>query len=224
MPRRPRTRFAASFVVVVAASGCSTKAHGPAGSGSGSTAVPGGGSNVGADQLVWRIARGAGDACHTVEDDCPEGVKCNPPAPVRFRCPPSAPAAGRFTITSIDGTVCHLGGTTTVVPCPAVAPPPSPLDAGPGAAVTGDATTAAPPALRRWAISRRGDICAAAEDTCSGAFPPGQPAPPCNPPMPVKLACPPAGVTAIVERAPGACVQIREPNLGPVGAPVPCPR
>ncbi len=219
MARRRRTSFAAPFVVVVAAAGCSSKAERPAGGpGSASTRGPGNGSTAGsarANRVSWTVARGAGDECHTV-DECEPDVKCNPPPPVRFRCPDGAPATGPFKLTSSDGRTCYLGDSSTVVPCPDAALPPSPpIDAA--------ALVATAPSHRRWAILRRGDTCQAEEDTCSGAVPPGQPAPPCNPPAPSKLACPPPGVTAIVETGPATCVLVREPNLGPAGKPVPCP-
>ena len=91
------------------------------GSGSVAGATAGSGSSATA---AHRVAdRVAGDQRRARQDDCRPGQDCNPQSPIRFRCPPEAPAAGGFTITTLDGSTCYLAPSTTVVTCPHTAPP-----------------------------------------------------------------------------------------------------
>ncbi len=118
MARRRRSGFAAPLVLI-AATGCGSKEprpeHNPPAPRTVDAAAP--------PLTTWMIDRRGGDLCQVREDDCPPEVTCNPPPPIRFRCPPEAPTTGAFAITSADGRTCHLGATATVVPCPDVAPP-----------------------------------------------------------------------------------------------------
>lgn len=129
MSRARRTGFAAPLVIVVAASGCGSKGEPAATTGGGAAtgSAAGSGSSRGsgpaAPRIAWQIDRVAGDECRARQDDCPPGKDCNPPPPIRFRCPPEAPPSGGFTITTVDGNTCYLDTSTTVVICPHTAPP-----------------------------------------------------------------------------------------------------
>ena len=201
MARARRTRFAASFVAI-AACGHGTKDTG-GGQGTGGAGQP---------MRTWSI-NGYDGSCHAMEwNDCPPDVHCNPPPPIQIECPPGAKTDGTARIVSFDGKTCELEATHAPIACPSYdTPPPAPPDAA--------------IALRTWQITRTDAThCAYFDDPCSRIkLQPGQPIPPCNPPPPIEITCPPAMPPApsnatIVEQSPGACV------LGPSRATIECPK
>ncbi len=215
MARPPRTRFAAPFVVVVAAAGgCSDGKKGD-------TAPP-----EPKAQRSWSVHR-TGDTCLAhVPMSCPEGYRCNPPPPMQMPCPPQE-TGSPFKVVSNDGTSCFLEDGTTAVTCPSheyEPPPPAPIDAAVEVAAS----------LRRWTVSRGGKDCWAAidPDPCTQLqLKPGDPIPPCNPPAPMKIECPPAHVIAIVETAAETCETDSDAGCDPGvkcnpprPMPVACPR
>ena len=111
---------------------------------------------------------------------------------------------------------------------PASDPPKTPAIVDAAVVATGpDAAApmldAAPAVVRTWTIGRRGVECVATDDPCSRmVLPPGSPIPPCNPPAPIKIACPPDGVIAIVERTPDHCETKSAIDCAP-GHPCPQP-
>jgi hypothetical protein len=217
MARSPRTRFAASFVVVVsAAGGC-----GDGKSGGGTTTPP----EPKAKQ-TWNV-RKQGDTCYAHEPvSCPKNATCNPPAPMMMPCPPEA-TSDSFQVVSFDGTSCVLEGTQTAVTCPSwdYQPPPPPAV---------DAAVAVAAQMRRWTVGRTGKTCYAAidPDPCTQLqLKPGDPIPPCNPPAPMSITCPPAHVVAIVETAMDSCETHSDVKCDPgvkcnppPPAATPCPR
>lgn len=216
MARSPRTRFAAPFVVVVtAAGGCSD------GKQSGGTTKP---DPKPESQMSWRVRR-TPDGCQADQNiKCPppDVATCNPPAPMAMPCPPEA-TGDSFLVVSADGKSCFLEGGTIAVTCPSYdyRPPPPAVDAGVVAA-----------AMRRWDIQRGKADCFAADDPCTRMQrKPGDPIPPCNPPEPIKIACPPEHVIAIVETAKDTCETHSEAKCDPgvkcnppSPAKVECPR
>lgn len=218
MARPPRTRFAAPFVVVVtAASGCSDGK-----SGGGTTTPP-----EPKPQNTWHVTKRPDGGCWGQEPmSCPKDTRCNPPPPMQMPCPPEA-KDDAFTVVSFDGKNCVLQGTEIAVTCPShdyQPPPPPTIDA----AVEGAAQ------MRRWKIERNAKDCFAAidPDPCTQLqLRPGDPIPPCNPPEPYKIKCPPAHVVAIVETAKDVCETRSDASCDPgvkcnppPPAPTDCPR
>jgi hypothetical protein len=205
MARSPRTRFAASFVVCFAAAGCSHEASTGRGSGTGSAPQP-------QPKQSWRVEKTADGDCATVIDVCD---RCNPPAPQRMTCPPNI-GTDPVQIVTYDGTHCVVATTGTPVGCPSDQPPPPPPPPA-------DAQQTAAAQLRHWAVDRRKDgTCWITDDPCAQLhLAPGQPIPPCNPPPPTKIDCPPNGAAAIVETAPGTCVAMPQPVHCPTGPHAP---
>lgn len=213
MARPPRTRFAAPFVVVVAAAGgCSDGKKSDT-----TTPEP--------RKQTWNVQR-TGDQCLAFEPmSCPEGVRCNPPPPMMMPCPPEETERS-FKVVSADGKRCFLEDGATPVTCPSYdyPPPPPAIDAAVEVAAS----------LRRWTVSRGGKECWAAidPDPCTQLqLKPGDPIPPCNPPAPMRLECPPAHVLAIVETAADTCETRSDATCDPgvkcnppPPAKVPCPR
>jgi hypothetical protein len=158
---------------------------------------------------------------------CPKNATCNPPAPMMMPCPPEETRTS-FKVVSFDGAKCFLEDGTTSVTCPSYdyQPPPPPPAV--------DAAVAVAAQLRRWTISRTGKSCftEVEPDPCTLLrLKPGDPIPPCNPPPPLELECPPAHVVAIVETAQDTCETYSEAKCDPgvkcnppSPAPTPCPR
>jgi len=142
MARRPRTRFAASFVVCIATAGCSHEAT--TGRGSGIVSQPPSPPPAAADaQQVaasplrhWTIQHRADGTCWTVDDPCTRLhlapgqpiPPCNPPPPFQTTCVPTG-----FTVEEVEPGKC------TAVPPPIQCPtgpnaptcnppPPMPVD------------------------------------------------------------------------------------------------
>jgi len=212
VPRARRTAFAAPFVVCVGAAACSHDKPGT--------------TSPEANRPAWTVYRQDG-ACHAerhIECPPPEVATCNPPAPITMPCPPEAPATGTFQIVGLDGDRCVIKDTGTAVTCPGYGPPPpppAPVDAALAAFVG-----------RHWEITRSPDgRCWAADDPCTRMkLAPGEPMPPCNPPAPIKIDCPAAGVVAIVEQARGECMTETRADCDPgvkcnppAPAPIACP-
>jgi len=103
---RPRTVFAASFVMTVAA--CGKKDTGGGGGGGG-----GGGERSGF-ATTWSVSKGRDSSapkewCHGVSyAPCPEGATCNPPAPQPMPCPPGMVENGHATVAQKSETECVL--------------------------------------------------------------------------------------------------------------------
>ncbi|MFN0252448.1 MAG: hypothetical protein ACKV2T_36565 [Kofleriaceae bacterium] len=161
---RRRTAFAAPLIVIA---GCGGKdlSNDPFG---------------GRSWTVWK----RGDECRAdVRIDCPPKVSCNPPAPRDIPCPAGATEAMTVVVVEKPDKTCaivpegcrELDCATQATPCPRpfqAAPPPKKL-------------------VAIWSIHRGSapDSCEAFDElACS--IPPGQPAPPCNPPPPMPVACP----------------------------------
>src|SRR5512141_2443080 len=133
MARARRTRFAASFVAVVAAGGCSHEPGAVSGPGSGGSASasgsdpgPGTGSAVGSGSgepsSRWFVSRGSDGNCWArPEVHCPppgpRQPTCNPPASMYVACEPVMSATNP-TIISYDGTHCFLADGKTELACP----------------------------------------------------------------------------------------------------------
>lgn len=231
MARSRRTRFAASFVAVIA--GCSHE-HPGTGTGSGTGSASASGSDT--PRSSWSVTKGGDGACWAMPHvDCshaPPGVTCNPPAGMRVGCPEPMPADG-FQIVSFDGTTCFAigadGQTRTPTTCPTYdEKPPSPSPTPDAAPPAPDAATFHP---RSWEIIAGDKSCAAELNgfTC----PPGAT---CNPPAPTKVTCPPFNPGNHVEEiAPGKCYMLLTmgggncpPNIhcnppAPRHVDVPCP-
>ncbi len=194
--RAPRTRFAASFVAVVASAGACSHEH-AAGGGSG-TAVASDAPKQ--PRARWSIMKGNdGTSCYaTPVIDCsgaPAGVSCNPPASTRIACPP----ADVLGIVTYDGTHCTSADGKTVVTCPGVDTPPEPA---PPPAPTPVADK--PFVGRRWQISAGdGKTCWAEPSVdCDPAVVHHT----CNPPAPTKVTCPPYNAgNHVDEIAPDKC-------------------
>ena len=198
MRRAPRTRFAASFVAVIAGAGCAHE--GASGNGSG-TVGSGSGSASGSAVPVstWSVRKGNdGATCWAMPIiDCskaPAGATCNPPASTQVACLDPMPAEGSYTILTYDGTHCFLADGKTATTCPgADVPPPGPADAAPIAFVP-----------RRWNISAgEGKTCwAEPEVSCDPAVVHHT----CNPPAATKVTCPPYNAgNHVDETAPDKC-------------------
>lgn len=161
------------------------------------------------DRPRWTLSR-QGDRCTAmaqIECPPPDVATCNPPPPMAIACGDLPEGATR--VVEIKPGRCVIEGGNRLLPCPVELPPPPPppatLDAGVAAATVDAAAPVAPPV--QWLVQRSPKGCAAMEDVCSQAhIPPGQPAPPCNPPAPIKIDCPPDDVVAILQVAPGSCV------------------
>jgi hypothetical protein len=195
--RTRRTRFAASFVAVVAA-GCSHD-H-PSGTG------PGTASDIANPPAqpseTWSVHRENGTCWAMPEIHCPppEVATCNPPALMQMPCPAGAPPDG-FQVVSFDqGKTCVLRDSKTAVPCPSYDTPPPPPPASIDAGVP-DAAQAAVE-LRAWTITQ-GDHTCYAERAGGMTCPAGAT---CNPPAPTKVSCPPFNPgNNVVEIAPDHC-------------------
>ena|SRR5215510_10860889 len=210
MARARRTRFAASFVAVVAAGGCSHNS--------------GGGVEINGRraQRVWSIngaVNGPGTCSAFEWNECPPDVHCNPPPPITIACPQGVPTDGTARIVSFDGTTCELEATHAPIDCPKFgsAPPPPP----PPSVDAAVAAVATPP-LRRWQVTRKPDgTCEGFDDPCSRMQrKPGDPIPPCNPPPPKPMKCPPfiQSYGTIDEQRPGVCVVVPPPTSCPPNA------
>jgi hypothetical protein len=148
--------------------------------------------------------------------------------------------AAPFVVTVV-GAAGSAGFTSCNPPRPYTAPPPevgSPAPAPPDPG-TANADPGAPgtPAVadRRWTVFKRGEECMAgiAVDCPKGE--PGRPMPTCNPPPPVKYACPEGlsfdrPITVVHYTGSDACMVEPEPMSCPAGAacnpppqPVSCP-
>ena len=99
---RPRTVFAASFVMTVAA--CGKKESGGGGGGGGVRRV---------FPTTWTVSKsgpGYGDPqgwCRAgIDIDCPENVTCNPPGPQPIPCPPGVEKHGHVTVGQKSATEC----------------------------------------------------------------------------------------------------------------------
>ncbi|MBK9034853.1 MAG: hypothetical protein IPL61_26920 [Myxococcales bacterium] len=182
-----RTRFAAPFVIVIAgasAGGCGDSTSG---------------ATHPARAPSWQVQRTPTGCEAMPRVDCPppEVATCNPPPPLAIACPADAPA-GAFQVIEQPPGHCTIDGTQIALPCPRYDQPPPPIDA---------AVAAAP--SRRWDVLRRDRECLAQDDPCARRVrAPDEPIPPCNPPAPIKIACPPVSVVAISEQAPGTCVTV----------------
>ena len=107
--RAPRTRFAASFVAIVAS--CGSPQREP--------------------QQQWRLTSDGSGGCFASPVVCD---RCNPPAPIAMACPAGAATDGSARIVSYDAKTCELGGKPIDCPTYASAPPPPPpvsIDAAP---------------------------------------------------------------------------------------------
>lgn len=205
MARARRTQFAAPLVMVVASACGSNKAPDPKPE---PRPVPKD------DRPRWTLNRD-GDRCTAmahVECPPPDVATCNPPPPMAIAC--GDLAAGATEVVQMKPGRCVVAGGNRIVTCPVELPPPPPpptIDAG-VAAATVDAGAAVATAQIRWLVQRSPNGCAAFEDVCSQAnVRPGQPVPPCNPPAPIKIECPPDDVIAIREVSPGRCMtQIKD--------------
>jgi hypothetical protein len=95
---------------------------------------------------------------------CTPSHTSNPPGPRPQPTPPTDP--------------------TPAQPDPVAEPPPAPA--------TDPATPAREPAKfeSRWTVMMQGTDCNAFHDSSCPKVAPGQPIPPCNPPPPIKYACP----------------------------------
>ncbi|MBK7073633.1 MAG: hypothetical protein IPH44_15140 [Myxococcales bacterium] len=197
MARARRTQFATPLVMVVASACGSSKAPDPKPEPQPTDTRP-----------RWTLTR-QGDRCTALQQrDCPPGASCNPPPPFAIACADLPEGATR--IVELKPGRCVVDGGNRLVTCPVELPPPPPppstVDAGVAAAAS-DASAAVAVAQVRWQVQRSPKGCAAFEDVCSQAnFPPGQPVPPCNPPAPIKIECPPDDVVAIREVSPGRCM------------------
>ena len=192
MARPPRTRFAAPFVVVVttaAAGGCSDGKSG--------------GDTTPKPVRTWNVTRQEGGVCLAhIPVKCRKDATCNPPPPMQMPCPPEG-TGGSFKVVSFDGKLCFLDDGTTAVTCPSYPPPPPPPEPI-------DAAVQVAAQMRSWTISRGAKECFAAidPDPCTEfarTMKPGDPIPPCNPPAPYKIKCPPADVIRIVETGENLC-------------------
>jgi hypothetical protein len=166
---RRRTAFAAPLIVIA---GCGGKdaANDPS--------KP---AFAGHSWTVWK----QGDKCRAdVRIGCPPKVACNPPAPREIECPGGATETTTVIVVEKPDKTCaivpdgcsELACATQATACPApyqAAPPPEKL-------------------VAIWSIHRgrnSPDACEAFDElACS--VPPNQPAPPCNPPPPMPVACP----------------------------------
>jgi hypothetical protein len=142
--------------------------------------------------------------------DCPPNVACNPPAPLEIECPPGATEAMTVTVVAKADKTCaivpractSLDCATEATPCPT---PPK-------------AKVPSPKLIAIWSIhpGRSSPGSCEAFDDLACNVPPGQPAPPCNPPPPEPVACPTGYVIdrpmRIGQLADGTCVV----------APAPC--
>lgn len=160
---------------------------------------------------------------------CPKNATCNPPAPMQMPCPPEA-KDDTFRVVTFDSKTCLLDGTQVAVTCPSYdyhePPPPPAIDAAVQVAAQ----------LRRWNVQRSAKDCFAAldPDPCTEfarTMKPGDPIPPCNPPEPYQIKCPPAHVVAIVETAKDTCETLSDAKCDPgvkcnppPPAPTECPR
>jgi hypothetical protein len=179
MARARRTRFAASFVAVVATAGSAGCSHDRA-SGTGPGTAIASGTDAPAPKTRWSVSRGSDGNCWAeAEIHCPppEVATCNPPAPMYVACKPDLADGARYDIVSFDGTHCVQADDNTAVPCPgyyvqlppdAAPPPPQAYEA------------------RSWHIAKAGKACTAAL-----VDPPCPPDVPCNPPAPLVVTCPP---------------------------------
>ncbi|MCE9573877.1 MAG: hypothetical protein K8W52_12075 [Deltaproteobacteria bacterium] len=170
MSRRPRTQFAAPFVMVVAA--CSHDAS------------RGGGSSGPAPLQSWSVQRTVDRCSAMIHVDCPRdnSVTCNPPALQEYACPDFP--MERTTVVSFDGKTCVIDGTNAPTTCPHQDPPvdaapPPPPDAA-------QAAQAAP--LRTWHVYNDGKTCQATFDVNCPRGPNGE-IPPCNPPASTTVPC-----------------------------------
>lgn len=200
MARSRRTRFAASFVAVVAA-GCSHEATQGTGPGTGSGTGTGTGSAAPKPTNTWYVTKNSDGTCTaSVHVDCPPPsvATCNPPAPMYSVCPDGVTADQGAQIVSYDGAkTCVVDGAghpQAPVDCPtydAPKPPPSPPDA---------AVAAFQP--RRWDITSAGGHDCYAE-LLTFSCPEGAT---CNPPAPRKVKCPPYNAgNEVTEIAAGKC-------------------
>ena len=215
--RARRTRFAAPFVAVIAAGAAPACSHS--------------GDRGGIDlhgkraQRVWSI-NGSPGACTAGEwNNCPHepGLHCNPPPPIAIDCPPGVATDGTAKIVSWDGARCVLDGPDTPIDCPAFKTSPPPSDAA--VAIAAPEPDAAPAvAARQWQVMRKPDgTCEAFDDPCSRMQrKPGDPIPPCNPPPPQQIKCPPFVTTTstvtIVQQPNGVCVVDAPPMKCPPNA------
>lgn len=207
---RSRTRFAAPFIVTVAAASCSkseTTSNPPP------PKFPG---------ITYRVHM-ANMLCYANEElrgqpppsDKPQPTY-NPPPPRAIECPPGMSGNTVFTVAQLSASECGvvpaLCESTSCVkirtPCPLP----------PGARYTQQLANV-------WMIEKRGDKCHAEEgdhDDC----PPGQD---CNPPAPRFVPCPP-GITEadpvhIAELPDATCVIVPPgcKDTGCIGAKIACP-
>jgi hypothetical protein len=162
---RRRTVFAAPLIVIA---GCGGKEPSPHSLGGPS----------------WSV-RKAGATCRAdVRIDCPPDVACNPPAPREIACPPGATETTTIMVVEKSKNTCaivprgcsELSCATEATPCPTpyeVSEPPQKL-------------------VAIWSIQpgRTSPDSCEAYDELACSVPPGQPAPPCNPPPPRAVACP----------------------------------
>lgn len=135
----------------------------------------------------WTVHKQA-DACRAdVRIDCPPDVSCNPPAPREIECPPGATEAASVTVVEKPDKTCAIvpRGCTSISCATQSTPCPTPY---------GERLTPRPQRLSAiWSVMRGQlpDTCNAYDDfECR--VPPGQPAPPCNPPPPDRVVCPPS--------------------------------
>lgn len=199
MARARRTQFAAPLVMVVAGACGSSKAPDP---------TPEPRPTPKDARPRWTLSR-QGDRCTAmphVECPPPDVATCNPPPPMAIAC--GDLAEGTTQVVELKPGRCVVDGGNRLVPCPVELPPTAPEpDAGVAAASpdAGTAVATAPPVS--WYVGRSPKGCAATENVCGRLqVPAGQPIPPCNPPAPIKIACPPDDVISIVQVTPGHCV------------------
>ncbi len=127
--RAPRTRFAASLVVTLAAAGCgrtvdhrepvhpnpppvtTTEPTPP-------TPTP--------DGRQWSVMVMGDGTCGAMEEiACPEGASCNPPPPAKIACPDHADQI-HYTIRSEQDGTCRLVTPTPDCPANVRCNPPAP--------------------------------------------------------------------------------------------------
>jgi hypothetical protein len=174
---RRRTLFAAPFVVSIAAAGCKDESR---------TSNPPPPDNPPGPRFArqWDVRRVAPGKCQAAEPfDCPPEVKCNPPEPRAVECPPGTSGKTVIRVAELPDTTCGIVPKGCVTAACVKLKTACPLPVG---------QTLPDKLVEVWLVEKDkiGDGCHAEEPPVD--CPPGVD---CNPPSPMKIACPP-GVTA----------------------------
>jgi hypothetical protein len=61
-----------------------------------------------------------------VKTECPKGVMCNPPPPMKYACPDSSTTLPLTIVSEDGGTTCHAEVKPVTCPPGAVCNPPRP--------------------------------------------------------------------------------------------------